>query len=80
MEKLINELKKFDKDILSIMQAGLKFSFVFCIISTLFLVTYENVHIPNLFYIGFSLFRTSLFFVVAFIACAFVFNRAKKIM
>ena len=79
MKRLINEFNKIDKSILKVMKSGLHFSFVFCIIATFFLALYIGVHIPKLFYIGISLFQSSLFFFVAFIAYGFVFNRVKQI-
>lgn len=79
MRKIINELKKFDKSILRIMKSGIHFSFIFCIFATLILAIYNSVHIPNLFYTGISLFQTSLFFLVAFIAYGFIFNRIKNV-
>ena len=78
MKKILLELKKFDKSILKTMQSGIHFSFVFCILATFVLAIYQNVHIPNLFIVGISLFKTSLFFLVAFIAYAFAFNTLKN--
>ncbi len=79
MKKILNEIKHFDKSILKLMKSGIKFSFVFCLFATLVLATYETVHIPNLFYAGISLFQTSLFLLVSFIAYGFVFNTIKTI-
>ncbi len=78
MKKIIEELQTFDKSILKVMKSGIQFSFVFCLFATLILAIYENVHIPKLFYTGISLFQTSLFFLVAFIAYGFIFNTIKK--
>lgn len=78
MKKILEELKNFDKSILKLMQSGIHFSFIFCLYATLILVIYEIVHTPNLFYVGISLFQTSLFFLVAFIAYGFFFNTLKK--
>ena len=79
MKKIIEEVKNFDKSILEVMKSGIKFSFIFCLFSTLVLSIYKAIHIPKLFYTGISLFQSSLFFLVAFIAYGFVFNRVKKI-
>ena len=79
MKNLINELKNFDKSVLKVMKSGIHFSFIFCLFSTLILAIYNSVHIPKLFYAGISLFQTSLFFLVAFIAYGFVFNKVKQI-
>ncbi len=80
MKKILDEFKNFDKSILKLMYSGIHFSFVFCLFSTFILAIYKTIHIPNLFYIGISLFETSLFFFVAFIAYGFIFNRMKKAM
>lgn len=79
MKKIIEEIKNFDKSILKVMKSGIKFSFIFCLFSTLILALYQTVHIPNLFYTGISLFQSSLFFLVAFIAYGFVFNKIKTL-
>lgn len=80
MKKILEEFKSFDKTILKIMKSGIRFSFVFCLFATLILAMYESVHSPNLFYIGTSLFQTSLFFLVAFIIYSFVFNKMKNVL
>lgn len=79
MKKILNELKKFDKSILKLMRSGVHFSFIFCLYATFILAIYKAVHIPKLFYTGISLFQTSLFFLVSFIAYGFVFNTLKTI-
>jgi len=78
MKKLLEELKNLDKSILKLVKSGVRFSFVFCLFSTLVLAIYETVHIPSLFYVGISLFQTGSFFLVAFIAYGFVFNKIIK--
>lgn len=78
MKKILEEFKNFDKAILKVMKSGILFSFIFCLFATLILAIYQTVHIPQLFYTGISLFQTSLFFIVAFIAYGFVFNTVKK--
>ena len=77
MKKVLEEFKNFDKPIVKLMNNGIHFSFVFCLFATFILVMYQTSHIPNLFYIGISLFQTSLFFLVAFIAYGFIFNKMK---
>lgn len=78
MKKILEEFKKLDKSILKVMKSGIRFSFIFCLFATLVLAVYETIHIPKLFYTGISLFQTSLFFLVAFIAYGFVFNTIKR--
>lgn len=79
MKKILEEFKNFDKSVLKTMKSGIHFSFIFCLFATFILAIYETVHIPNLFYVGISLFQTSLFFLVAFVAYGFVFNKIKSI-
>ena len=79
MKKILNEFKNFDKSILKTMKSGIHFSFIFCLFATYILAIYETVHIPNLFYVGISLFQSSLFFFVSFIAYGIVFNKIKGI-
>ena len=80
MKKILEELKNFDKEILKVMKSGIRFSFVFCLFATLILSLYTSIHIPKLFYVGISLFQSSLFFLVAFIAYGFIFNKMKKLL
>lgn len=79
MKRILKEIKNFDKSILKVMKAGIKFSFVFCLFATLVLAVYEIIHISKLFYVGISLLQSSLFFLVAFIAYGFIFNKMKQI-
>ena len=78
MEKILNEFKSLDKSILLLMKKGFKFCFKFFLFSALFLLLYKIIHIPNFFYIGLSLFKTNLFFLVAFITYGLIFNKIKN--
>ncbi len=78
MNKVLEELKLFDKLILKTIKTGVKYCFGFCIFATLILLIYEFYAFPLLYYIGISLFRSALFFIVTFIACGIVFNQIKK--
>ena len=79
MKKILMEFKDFDSKILSVMKSCLKYCFWFLIIATIVLFTYEAFYaIPNLFYIGLSLFRTGLYLIVACFICALAFNRIQK--
>ena len=78
MKKILEEFKNFDQSIFRVMKCGIHFSFIFCLFSTLVLAVYQTIHIPKLFYMGISLFQTSLFFLAAFIAYGFIFNTIKK--
>lgn len=78
MKKILNEFQKMDKTILNVIKSGVHFSFIFCLLATFILITYESIQTPKLFDIGISLFRSSLFFLVAFITYGFVFNKIKQ--
>ncbi|NLC88029.1 MAG: hypothetical protein GX682_04565 [Clostridiaceae bacterium] len=79
IKSLINEFKSFDIKIKNILSKGVLFSFILSIISIIFLITYEfSYKIPDLFYIGLSLFRSSLMFACSFVICAIGFNTIKK--
>jgi hypothetical protein len=76
---LFNEFKNLDIKIIKLMKIGFIFSFILCILSSSILYTYEFFYsLPILFYIGFSLFRTSLSFAVTFFICGIGFNTIKK--
>ena len=79
MKQLLLEFKKIEPSILLLMKSGLKFSFCINIFANLILLTYDFVYIsPQIYYIGISLFRTSLFFMVGFIICGFAFSEIKR--
>lgn len=79
MKQILLEFKKFEPTILLLMKSGIRYSFYISIISTLILLTYDFVYTaPIIYYIGISLFRTSLFFIVGFIICGFAFNKIKR--
>lgn len=71
----IKSLSHIDKKILKIMKSGLIYSFLFCILAALILLAYEFSNLPTLFYVGISLFKSGLFFIVAFTICGFAFNK-----
>jgi uncharacterized membrane protein len=72
---IIKNIKKIDKKILKIVKTGLTWSFVFCLIASYVLVIYAIMGEPNAYYIGLSLFKSGLFFIVGFIICGVAFNR-----
>lgn len=63
-----------------IMKYGFYFSFGVCLIAMAVLVSYEMSNIPDLYYIGLSVFQLSLFFVVEFIICGIAMDTIKKQM
>ncbi len=79
MKQLLLEMKKMDHSIVELMKSGVRFSFGISILSILILLTYDFLyHVPAVFYIGISLFRTSLFFMVGFVICGFAFQKIIK--
>lgn len=72
---LLKSILNIDKKILRIMKIGLKYSFCFCILATLILLTYEFFNLPTLFYAGISLLKSGLFFIVTFTICGFAFDK-----
>lgn len=76
---LIDKIKNLDKKTKKIMHIGFIFSFILSIIAILSLCTYDIFYpIPDLFYVGISLFRTSLMFACTFFICAIGFDTMKK--
>ncbi len=79
MKQILLEFKNMDDAIISLMKYGIKFSFGFTLFSSLVLLIYDFLFTyPIIYYIGFSLFKTSLFFIASFIAFSFAFNQIKK--
>ncbi len=68
-------MKKIDNKIVKIMKIGISFSFAFCIIAAIILLIYNISSNPNTFYIGMSLIKSSLFFIVGFVICGFIFDK-----
>ena len=78
---LIDKFKNLDKKVHSLMIHGFSFSFVLSFIAIFLLITYDFFYsLPILFYIGMSLFKTSLSFLVTFIICSIGFDTLKKEM
>ena len=64
-----------------IMKYGFYFSFILCMISASILFTYQRFYaMPDLYYIGLSLFKTSLTFAISFFICGIAVDRIKKQM
>lgn len=75
IQELFKAFKNIDKKILKITKIGLKYSFYFCILASLILVTYQFLSAPILFYTGISLLKSGLFFIVTFTICGFAFDK-----
>lgn len=81
MIKLIKEkLMNLEKPVKKIMKYGFMFSFLVCIVAMFLLLSYDYYNIPDLYYIGLSVFQLSLFFTVEFIICGIAIDTIKKQM
>ena len=74
-QKIIKNITEIDKNVINIIKNGLKGSFIFCLIAIFILATYTSVGEPIAFYIGISLLKTGLFYVVGVIVCGMAFNK-----
>lgn len=78
---LSDKIKNLDLKIVKLMKIGFIISFIMCLLSSSLLFTYQFIiSMPILFYIGISLFRTSLSFGVTFFICGLGFDTMKKQM
>ena len=78
MNKLLLEFKNIDMNITNLMKRGIKFSFLLIIFASIILLTYDFLFTyPIIYYAGFSLFKTNLFFIAVFIIFGFAFNKIK---
>ena len=78
MNKLLLEFKNIDINITNLMRRGIKFSFLLIIFASIILLTYDFLFTyPIIYYAGFSLFKTSLFFMAGFIIFGFALNKIK---
>ncbi len=79
LKKVLDNFKNLDKLTYKIMNYGLKFCFVVCILSVLILLTYNLAFAsPFMFYIGINLFKISLIFGIEFVVCGFIVDGIKK--
>ena len=78
MKLFISKYKNMDTSIHKVCLNGFKFCLVLSLISALILSTYITIHNPTLFYLGISLFKSTLFFFVFFIICAIAVDTIRK--
>ena len=78
IQGFIKDIRSTDKKVTKIMQNGIKFSFAFCLMATILLITYVLKGELLAYYIGMSLFKSSLFFIAGFIICGLAFNNILK--
>ena len=78
MKKTLLKLKSVDNSILKVLYNGLKFCLILALLAVFILSIYHTVHNPDIFYIGISLFKSSLFYIAFFIICAVAIDTIKK--
>ena len=78
-KKLLESYNNFDKITNTILNNGLKFCTLLCILAASILLTYNLLNLsPIVYHIGISLFRLSIIFGIEFIICGFVADGIKK--
>ena len=78
MRRILIKLKNVDNSILKVLYNGLKFCLILALLAAFILSIYHTVHNPDIFYIGISLFKSTLFFAVFFVICAIAIDTTKK--
>ena len=78
MKLILQKFNKMDSKIYKLLINGLKFCFILILFATFILIRYQEEHNLNMFYIGFSLAKSTLFFIVFFIICAFAIDTIKS--
>ena len=78
MKLFISKLKNIDNSIKRVLYNGLKFCLAFMLVATFILSLYSSVHNLTLFYLGISLFKSSLFFIAFFIICAISIDKITR--
>lgn len=78
LKTLVDKLQSMEDKVKKVLHSGFIFSFIVCLISTGLLISYELSANLELYYIGLSVFRLSLFFAVEFFICAIAIDTIKK--
>lgn len=78
IKNIITNFNKINSYILKVFYIGLKICFVVLLLSTFLLSLYHTIHNFDLFYIGISLFRTSLFYIAFLFICSIGIDTIKK--
>lgn len=78
MKLILENFNKMNSSIYKVCINGLKFCFILMLLSCFVLVQYHTILNPNLFYIGMSLAKSTLFFISFFIICAFAIDFIRK--
>lgn len=72
MKLILNKFKNIDSKIHKVYITGLRACFILILFACFILTLYQTIHNPDMFYIGFSLAKSSLFFAVFFIMFSIV--------
>ena len=78
LKLIINSFNSMEEHIKKIMKYGIRFAVLICFFALAILITYTFNLSPDLYYIGLSVFKLGLFFIVEFIICALAINTIKK--
>ena len=78
MRLIISRIKKMNSRILLVLFTGFKICFILLLLATFLLSLYHTIANYNLFYIGITLFKNSLFYFVFLIICALGVDTIKK--
>ena len=73
LKTLVDKLQSMEDKVKKVLHNGFIFSFIVCL-----LISYELSANLELYYIGLSVFRLSLFFAVEFFICAIAIDTIKK--
>ncbi len=80
IKMIIDKFKNLDEKVKKIMNNGIKFSFLFCIFSSIILLVYLFYKLPIIYYSGLILLKTSFMFFAYFIILGIGFDTIKKQM
>ena len=79
IKSIFSNFKNLEDITYKIMKKGFFFCFILAIIATIILFTYKVLPLsPIIYYIGFALFKLSIYFVIEFIVCGFAVDSIKK--
>ena len=79
LKKVWDNFKNLDTITSKIMNYGLGFCFIVCMVSLIVLLVYNFAFTsPSIYYIGINLFKLSSIFAIEFIVCGFVVDGIKK--
>lgn len=74
MKLILNKIKNIDSKIYRLYISGLKFCLILILFACFILSLYQLIHNPDMFYIGFSLAKSALFFAVFFLMFSIVID------